>query len=160
MDSRSTSTTISTIEIQLIIENLKSNHHRASTKRNCYCVWKCFNEFLLKLDHKPKSWEDRLVLIAGFLIKEKQQSSTIRSYISTIKSVLRDDGIQINEDKYLLSSLTKACHLHNDQVQMQLPIRKGMLRVLLKNVPEVFPEQPYLSCLLKTLFSTAYFGLF
>ena len=80
--------------------------------------------------------------------------------MSAIKSVLQDDGITINENKYLLSSLTQDCKLVNDRVSTQLPIRKPMLMVLLKFVPEIFPQQPYLILLYQTLFSTAYFGLF
>ena len=102
----------------------------------------------------------RLVLFVGYLIQQNRKSTTIRSYISAIKSVLRDDGVILNTNSYLLRSLTKACRLHNDQVQIHLPIRKGMLGVLLKNLHNVLPEQPYLLLLYKALFSTAYFGLF
>ena len=94
------------------------------------------------------------------MINEDKQSSTIRSYISAIKSVLKDDGIELNQDQYLLASLTKACELRNDCVKIQLPIRKGMLKILLNNVKERYPNQVYLVRLYRALFSTAYFGLF
>ena len=128
--------------------------------QNYHCVWRVFNEFFLRLDYKPKSWEDRLVLFVGYLVNEKKQSSTIKSYISAIKAVLKMDGIFINEDRYLLTSLTRACMLENDRVRTQLPIRKDMLLLILKNVSNIFPEQPYLIRLYRALFSTAYLGLF
>ena len=51
----------------------------------------------------------------------------MKSYVSAIKSVLADEGITINENRYLVSSLTKACKLRNDVLQTRLPIRKGLL---------------------------------
>ena len=125
------------MEIQLIVEKLRVKHLRASTSNNYYGILKAFNAFYLRLDIKPKSWEDRLVLFVGYLVQQQRKSSTIKSYISAIKSVLKADGITINEDRYLLTSLTKACRLANDRVITQLPIRKGMLKMLLNTVPVV-----------------------
>ena len=135
----------------------------ASTKNNYYCVWRKFNEFYIKLDSKPTNWEDRIVLYIGYLIQENKQSQTIKSYISALKRVLREDGISLNEDRFLLSALTKACKLKNDRVRFRLPIQKGMVKVLLKAVKKIFlieNNQPYLQKLYAALFSTAYFGLF
>ena len=106
------------------------------------------------------SWEDRITLFVGYLIQEGKQSSMVKSYVSAIKTVLRDDGLKILEDKYLISSLTKACRLINDQFRTRLPIQKGMLVVLLEKVEEIYHQQPYLSLMYHTLFSTAYLGLF
>ena len=71
-------------------------------------------------------------------------------------------NIKIKEDQYLLSSLTKACHLQNDQMRTRLPIQRGLLKVILKHVESHFLEadQPYLASLYQALFSTMYFGLF
>ena len=78
-----------------------------------------------------------------------------------IKSVLRKDGFELNENKYLLASLMRACHLKNDRVHTKLPIRKGLLELLVRTVPQLFTsEQPYLVALYKAMLSTAYFGLF
>ena len=84
------------------------------------------------------SWEDRITLFVGYLIQEGKQSSTVKSYVSAIKTVFRDDGFKIQEDKYLISSLTKACCLINDQFRTRLPIQKGMLVVLLEKVEEIY----------------------
>ena len=88
------------------------NRHRCSTKTSYYGTWKQFNEFFIRLDHKPKSLEDRLVLFVAYLIENKRKSSTIRSYISAIRAVLANDGVTLNDDKVLLMSLTQACKLN------------------------------------------------
>ena len=148
--------------MKLIIENLRTKANRSSTRRNYYSVWRTFNHFYLRLDVKPDSWEERLILFVGHLVNEKKKGGTIRSYICAIKYVLREDGVILNEDKYLLMALTKACRLVNNQVKTRLPIQKGMLALLVKEVGKMFEEknQPYLSILYRTLFATAYFGLF
>ena len=85
-----------------------------STKRNYYSVWKNFNAFFVRLDRKPSTWENCLTLYIAYLIDNQKRSQTIRSYISAIRSVLREDGFVLNEDKFLLASLTRACKLKND----------------------------------------------
>ena len=122
---------------------------------------KNFNRFIIRLDRKPKSWEDRLLLFVGYLIENKKQSSTVKSYISAIKSVLRKDGVHLNLNKLLLNSLTKACRLQNNRVRTKLPICKGLMELLAKSVPKMYrSEQPYLILLFQTTIATAYFGLF
>ena len=147
----------------MIIDNLKSKRNRDSMRKIYYCIWKKFNEFFIQLDSKPDSWEERPILFVGYLVEnEKLQSSTVRSYISAIKAVLREDGVQLSEDKYLLSSLTKACRLQNDKVITRLPIQKPLLTLIVRTTRNHFLEinQPFLRTLYCTLFTTAYFGLF
>ena len=121
-----------------------------------------FNKFFIKLDHKPLTWSDRLTLFVAYLVENKKQSATVKSYISAIKAVLMSNNIDVNEDEFLLSSLTQACRLHNDVVSTRLPVRKGMLCILLRRISKTYIDlnQPYLSLLFMTFFSTAYFGLF
>ena len=111
---------------------------------------------------KPQAWEDRIVLYVGYLINNNKKSQTVKSYISALRAVLQHDGVQLEEDRFLLSSLTKACKYKNDHVQMRLPIQRGMLKVITKHTRELFDGrgQPFLSILYCTLFTTAYFGLF
>ena len=45
-------------------------------------------------------------------------------------------------------------------MRQRLPIQKSLLMVLLDHVTLMYADQPYLSVLYQTLFSTAYFGLF
>ena len=160
-DSRSTSTTISTSAIQEIVDRLKLARHQASTKKMYYSVWKSFNQFFVKLDRKPSAWKDRIVLYIGYLIDNHRQSATIKSYISAIKAVLQDNGIALDQDQALLTSLTRACRLQNDRVRMRLPIRQGMLQILVKNMPRLYKTpQPYLEALYIAMLCTAYFRLF
>ena len=58
----STSSSISTAEIQAIVERLRYQKVRNTTKKNYYLVWKTFNDFFLLLDVKPENWEERLTL--------------------------------------------------------------------------------------------------
>ena len=87
-DSKSTDSMISSLAMQDIMDRLKMQSYRNSTRKNYYSVWKNFTEFYLRLDDKRKTWEQRLILFVGFLIQEKKQSSTIKCYVSAIKAVL------------------------------------------------------------------------
>ena len=108
----SKSSSILTKGIEKIIESLKQQKYRASTRQNYLKIWKGFNQFFVRLDSKPTKWEDYIVLFAAHLIDEGKQSQTFKSYISAIKVVLLDNAIEINEDIYLLYSLTRSCRLN------------------------------------------------
>ena len=161
-ESSSTSFQLSTAEITAIIENLRQNQHRDSTKCNYYSDWKNFNKFFVCLDVKPARWEDQLTLFVGHLINEEKKSATVHSYICAVKAVLKMYGIDITEDQYLLASLTRACKLKNDTVRTCLPIHRDMLGVILRHTEIHFNQigQPYLGLLYRTIFSTMYYGLF
>ena len=154
--SSMTDSSISSVGIKHIIEILKDQRHRDTTRRNYYAIWKTFNAFLIKLDCKPKSWEDRLTLFVGYLVQNNKRSATVKSYISAIKAVLLQVNVRLQEDRVLLTSLTKACRYRNDSILIHLPIQKGVLAMILEKIKELFAAQPFLL----NLFSTAYFGLF
>ena len=85
-DASSTSnSSISSAAIRDVIDKLQFNQHRGSTKDNYYGIWKNFNEFFIKLDHKPDQWEDRITMYVAYLINENKKSSTVKSYISGIR---------------------------------------------------------------------------
>ena len=109
--------------MQHIVDKLRSQQYRSSTRHNYYVVWKLFNKFFIRLDQKPDTWKDRLTLFVGYLIDNEKQSSTVKSYISAIKAVLREIGIKLNYDQSLILSLTRACRLVNDQIRTRLPIQ-------------------------------------
>ena len=113
-------------------------------------IWKIFSNFFVRLDYKPNNWADRLSLFVGHLIQNKRQSSTVRCYVSAIKSVLKDCNIEVEEDQYLISSLTKACRLQNDQVRTRLPLQKGVLGILLKEIDNKWPAQRYPHCIIQS----------
>ena len=120
-----------------------------------------FNSFYLKLDRRPHIWEERITLFVGYLIQNNKKSTTVGSYVSSIKAVLLEEGIKVEEDKYLLSSLTRACRYKNDEVQTRLPIDKHIMTKLLATTRQYFREkgQLYLSHLYLAMFCAAYYGL-
>ena len=129
------------------------------TRQNYYGIWKNFNQFLIHLDIKPTNWEDCLTLFVGHLIDTKHKSATVRSYILAIKCVFMENNIEVTEDKFLLSSLIRACVKVNDHMRAQFPIKIGMLRLILKKVRELYSDQPYLTKLYEAVFVSGYFGL-
>ena len=128
-------------------------------KRTTILFGKFSVNFLSALISGQTEWSDRLTLFVAYLIHKNKQSSTVKSYISMIKSVLRDCNVEINEDQYLTSSLTRACKLQNDQVKMWLPISKGMLKILLREIDSKWLDQLNLATLYKTIYSTMCYGL-
>ena len=86
---------------------------------------------------------------------------TIKCYISAIKAILMGVNVKINEDRYLLTSLTRACRLKNDCVCTRLPIHSHLLEVLLDKTQYHFfhINQPYLAALYRAMFASAYYGL-
>ena len=73
-DKSSTNSSISTNAVLDIVEKLRLEARRKSTRKNYYSVWKNFNQFYLKLDIKPESWEERIILYAGYLIDQNKKS--------------------------------------------------------------------------------------
>ena len=157
--SEDNSSTISLTSIQSIMNRLKCTTNRPSTSKTYMTVWRQFNKFLIKLDCRPDSWEDRTALFAAYQIERGLQSASVRSYISAIKRTLIDDGYLWNDDKILLSSLTRACRLINDHVRTRLPIQSGLLELLLFEVERFHCKQPYLNSLFKALYGMSYYGL-
>ena len=69
--------------------------------------------------------------------------------------------MELDENKFLLASLTCACKIRNDTIKTKLPVFKGMFCVLLEEIEKYLAHnQIYLSLLYKTLLLTMYFGLF
>ena len=143
------------------MDQLRRDRIRESTRRNYYQIWKSFNQFFTKLDVKPTTWEDRITLFVAYLVDKNRKSMTIRCYILAIKAVLQDNLIEVDENRYLLSSLTRACRIHRDVVKTRLPIGKEMLHVLLQHIEDrlLVLNQAYLAQLYTTIVATAYYGL-
>ena len=145
-----------------IVENLKMHRFRDSTRKTYWCVWRIFNRFFIRLDYKPVEWEQRILLFVGYLIDNDLKSATVKSYLSTIRAVLWENNITLNEDLFLLSSLTRACKLKNDQVITRLPIHKDLPHLLIRETSKHFGRklnQPYIETLYKAIFMAAYYGL-
>ena len=119
--------------------------------------------FFIKLDRKPDTWEERPTLFIGYLISDKKFcSQSIKSYVSAIRGALLEDGVMLNEDKFLLTALMRACKLKNDKVRTRLPMNRGMVNVVVNKTIDHFQDlnQDYLTTLYSTIFATAYFGMF
>ena len=142
-----------------IIEKLKLKKNRQSTYENYYQVWKTFNKFLIRLDHMPDSWEERTALYCAYLVDTGRQSATIKSYISAIKCILKDDDYKWDENRVLLESITRACKLVNDRVKTRLPISEKLLELMLFELNRIYDQQPYLRIMFQTILAMGYHGL-
>ena len=149
--------------MERILDNLRSKQNRESTARNYYSIWKQFNKFMVKLDIQPRDWEQRVALYCtSYLVNEGCQSNTIKSYISTIKAILRADKYKWNDQLAQLNVITWACKYANDAIQTRLPIMKGFLEVILFELQRHYGDQnpqPFLESLYKSLFLLAYYGM-
>ena len=151
---------ISATALTRILDQLKNQQHQSSTQKVYYSVWKKFNEFLIRVDHLPNKWEERVELYIGFLIHVRGlQSCTIKSYVSGIKSVLTRDGYQWDGELLVLSAITRGCKLKNDHVKTRLPVRRGLLEMILFQTRRRFKTQVYLRALYLSMFLVAYYGL-
>ena len=62
-------------------------------------VWRQFNGFLLRLEQILKTWEERVLWFCAFLIDKGGKSTTIKSYVSALKTTLTVDGYIWIEDR-------------------------------------------------------------
>ena len=132
----------------------------SSTVKNYLFIWRQLNKFLVQLDVIPDKWEQRTAMFCAYLVEfKKVQSSTLRSYISAIKHVLKCDGYHWNEELVWLGALTRACKKINDKLFIRLPIRFSMLEMILFEVQRLTAAQPYLQLLYLAIFSIAYYGM-
>lgn len=144
-----------------VVEKLSNDGIQDSTKKMYHSVWCNFNKFLLSFDDLPTTWEDKMVLYASFLADIGNHSATVASYMSAIRYVLRHDGIEVSDNCCKLSSIIRACKLHNDIVTVRRPIRSGLVRLILEQVNAIYLKngQPYLAALYRAIFVSAYYGL-
>ena len=157
--STSSSLSISLNRIKLVLERLKCEKNRSSTKKNYLNIWHNFSNFVMKLDIKPKSWEEHTSMYCAYLVDCGAQSSTIKSYTSAIKCILTLDGYHWDDNKVLLPVITGACKVVNDVVKTRLPIHINLLEVLLFEVGQMFRNQYYLEIMYKTMLLIGYYGL-
>ena len=147
--------------MKVVLNNLLTKSNQTSMMRTYLSVWRQFNKFIISLDLKPMSWEDRTSLFIAHMIDRGLQSCSVRSYVSAIKRILVDDGYCWNDQKVLLTSLTRACRLVNDRVHTRLGIQIGLLELILFEVHKMYGNdgQVYLSTMYKSLLILGYYGL-
>ena len=156
----SDSSKISLEYVSNVIQRLQSRQTRNSTTLNYLGIWRHLNKFIINLDYREHlSWEERTALFEAHLIEGGVQSSTLKSYFSAIKYILKLDSYHWDEDKAVLSSLVKSCKLENDRVRIRLPIQRGLLEMLLFELERVYSDQPYLESMFKAMFCLAYYGM-
>lgn len=142
-----------------VVDRLQNADVEWSTKKNYYKVWCLFNRFLLCFDDLPTSWEEKLVLFAAFNVEIGNAPATIASYMSGIRYMLRHDGIEISNTSCKLALIIRACKINNDEVSMRRPIRKKLLRPLMKAVERFMKKgQIFLSRLYKAMLVAGYYG--
>ena len=143
------------------MESLKTKRTRSSTYSNYFKIMNLFNKFLVRLDSLPSSWEERTSLYCTFMVQEGVQSSTIRSYISAIKGLLKDDDYDWDDNLVKLGVLTRACKQVNDVIHTRLPIHCKLLELMCFEIDRLYgATQPYLNILYKLVFLIGYYGLF
>ena len=144
-----------------MLEKYQLKQTRDSTTENYLSIWRQFNRFLISLDDKGSlgSWESKVALFGAYLVDQVVQSSTLRSYISAIKHVLRNDGYQWNDEIVRLNSLIKGCKFVNDTLKIRLPISRNLLEFLLFEIERQYPKQPYLEIMYKAVFALLYYGM-
>ena len=142
------------------MEKFQNEKNRESTNVNYMTVWRSFNKFIMRLDSKPRLWEDRVNLFVTHLINLGRKSSTVKSYMSVIKGILTTFGQYKWDDKLiLLASLTRACCLRNDRVYSHLPIQLRLLDLMMFELNNIFQNQPYVNILYKTVLMFGFYGL-
>ena len=99
-----------------VIDRLQSKQTRSSTTIAYLGVWRQLNRFLLNLDTAGRSlsWEQKTALFGAYLVDAGVQFSTLKSYFSAIKFILRQDGYEWDDKTLmitLLTSLVKGCKM-------------------------------------------------
>ena len=146
--------------MERVLEKLKQKKNRDSTKAIYHNAWRNFNHFMLRLDKRPKFWEERVQLFCAYLVEKGTQSSMLKTYVSAIKSVLKDDNYKWDDNKVLLSSITRGCRVINDKIQYRLPLKLSLLEMILFEIGRLWDGvQPYLELMYRTLFGISYYGL-
>ena len=136
--SSPSSSRISLTYILNLIDRLKNQSMKSTTAKTYLKIWRQFNSFLIHLNQLPKWSEDLVAMFCAFLIEAGLKSATIKTYVSRIKKLLKEDNYKWDDSRLLLSSLTRACKLKNDRVCCRRPISKGLLEILVFELDRMF----------------------
>ena len=100
-------------------------------------------------------------MFIAYLIDNGRKSTTIKSYISAIRAVISNEKVKLDDQSILLGALTRACRLHVDKIQHRIPMRKGLLSLLIRSLDSFYKDnpQPYLVILFKAIFVASYYGM-
>lgn len=131
------------------------------TDAKYYDDWVTFNRFLLKLDHIPRSWEERVFVYLNYLEQTTHQSGTLQVYKTAIKYELNLLGIDFDEDKFDLKATIRTCKYRNDRCSIRSPIRWPMLHAILDKIDQTYMQrgQEYLAKLYRAMVVLGYYAL-
>ena len=121
-------------------------------------TWYKFN-FLIELDIWPESWDDRIELFTANLIQKGSPELMIKSYVSAVRAVLREDRIEVSDKSIALSSLK---YTSNPSSFIRLPIQIRLLELVSETLDIFYLwkcNQPYLNLLYKSLLLMGYYGM-
>lgn len=114
-----------------ILESINQSALKPKTKKLYHTVWVSFNQFLLKFNRLPRTWEEKILLFVTHLADSGKKPSTIKSYVSAIKNKLKTDGTEIDDQRVELTAIIRAVKLKDNRIFVRLPINKRILAVLL-----------------------------
>ena len=103
--SSSDGTKLSLDYLTHIAKKFKTQNRQPSTKHTYKQAWYNFNDFLICMDKMPDSWNDRICLFVPQLIVEKHPPPIIQSYVSAVKAILREEGVEIEDNSVALAAL-------------------------------------------------------
>ena len=127
MTRSSNSARISLIHLQQKAEELRRQQRCKATGIYKH-AWQNFNDLIVALDSRPTSWEDKLVLFVAQLVVERRPEATIKLYVSAVKAILQEDGIEIDRNSVFLASLLKSCKYTTEPSNLiRLPIQLPLL---------------------------------
>ena len=116
--------------MQFLLEKYNHGNYRKSTGETYMRIWRLFNKFIIKLDQRPKTWEEKAALFVAQLISNGNQSSSVKSYMSAIKKILVEDGYKWDDNKVKLSALTRTCKLVNDLCNYKITNTMWITRII------------------------------
>ena len=146
-----------------VSERLRLEQHKPTTCHTYHDVWVNLNDFLIKLDKRPDSWDDRLALFMAELREENKPGTTVSSYVLAVRVVLKSNGIEMKENIILLSLLIRSCKVNNkSETSLRLMTQRALLNLMIDKIEHRFISecnQNYLSKLHMAILVTNYYGL-
>ena len=87
----------------------------------------------------------------------------LRSYVSAVRGILKEDGIETNNGSVELAALLKSCkYTSKPSGYCRLPIQQGLLDMIVDQIDKYFlvkKNQPYLCLLYNSILLMGYYGL-
>lgn len=144
---------------RVVVERNHQKRVAPSSKTSYHGIFDNFLDFLDLFNTLPDRWEDKIVLYVSFLADNIYEEQTIKSYLSAIRHELKQDGVRLDEDKFLLESIIRSSRFKNREKRERLGISEQMLHRILDQVDLTFDQQPYLKSLYKAMYVLGFYCL-